>query len=221
MHKIFFGETMTSSFKVNGLFAGKPQPLGPRGAPSSIVKSAVNTLTVNIDSTDEDEQANLRLHGGPEKVLHQFCPTNYLTLAKHFPDGEFSVGSIGENISVEGMDDATVCIGDIWQFGDVELQVSAPRAPCNKISLRYGIANLDRFVGERGITGWYYRVIKTGTISVGDTVTLLHREPDTVDVHTLMQCAHTKVDAALAARLAALPTLDDEWRLKCEKIANK
>jgi MOSC domain-containing protein YiiM len=212
---------MPSSFEVNGLFAGKPQPLGPRGAPSSIVKSPVNVLTVNIDGTEEDQQANTRLHGGPEKVLHQFSPNHYLTLAKHFPDGDFIVGSIGENISVEGMDDTTVYIGDVWKFGDVELQISAPRAPCSKISQRYGIPNLDRFVGERGMTGWYYRVKKTGTISCGDAVTLLHRESDTTNVHTLMQCAHTKADKQLAAKLAGLPTLDDEWRLKCEKIANK
>ncbi|WP_338519099.1 MOSC domain-containing protein [Alteromonas gracilis] len=212
---------MPSSFKVSGLFAGKPQPLGPRGAPSSIVKSPVSFLTVNIDGTDEDQQANTRLHGGPEKVLHQFSPAHYFTLAKHFPDGNFTVGSIGENLSVEGMDDTTVYLGDVWQFGDVELQISAPRAPCSKISQRYGIPNLDRFVGERGMTGWYYRVKKTGVISLNDTVTLVHREPDTINVHTLMQCAHTKTDKQLAAKLASLPTLDDEWRLKCEKIANK
>jgi len=212
---------MSSTFTVNALFAGKPQPLGPRGAPSSIVKSAVDSLTVHVDRTEEDEQANKRLHGGPEKVLHQFNPTNYLTLRKHFPEGDFSSGSIGENISVDGMDDATVYIGDVWKFGDVELQVSAPRAPCNKISQRFDIPNLDRFVGERGITGWYYRVIKTGKINVGDPVTLLHREDNTVNVHTLMQCAHTKTDSALADKLAKLDVLDDEWREKCRKIAHK
>ena len=119
------------------------------------------------------------------------------------------------------MDDATVYIGDIWKFGDVELQVSAPRAPCSKISQRFNIPNLDRFVGERGITGWYYRVIKTGAIHVGDEVTLLHREDDTVNIHTLMQCAHTKADKALAGKLAQLTVLDDEWREKCAKIALK
>ena len=59
---------MSATFTVNALFAGKPQPLGPRGAPSSIMKSPVDSLTVHMDGTDEDEQANKRLHGGPEKV---------------------------------------------------------------------------------------------------------------------------------------------------------
>ena len=209
-----------SECKVNALFAGQPSPLGPRGAPSSIVKESVSQLTVHTDKTDEDLQANKRLHGGPEKVLHQYNPTNYLTLRKHFPEGEFAAGSIGENLSVEGMDDATVFIGDIWQFGEVQLQVSAPRAPCSKISQRFGISNLDRFVGERGITGWYYRVLKTGVIYPNDEVRLIKRQDNTVSVHQLMQCAHTKTDKALAATLSSLTVLDDEWRLKCEKIAN-
>ena len=69
---------MDAVFTVNGLFAGRAQPLGPRGAPSCIVKSAVASLSVREDGTDEDDQANKRLHGGPEKVLHQFAPINYL-----------------------------------------------------------------------------------------------------------------------------------------------
>ncbi|MDO6568529.1 MOSC domain-containing protein [Alteromonas sp. 1_MG-2023] len=212
---------MPSPLKVDALFAGQPHPLGPRGAPSSIVKSAVTQLTVHLDSTDEDQQSNKKLHGGPEKVLHQFSPLHYFTLRKHFPDGEFAPGTIGENISVDGMDDATVYIGDVWKFGEVVLQVSAPRAPCSKISQRFNIPNLDRFVGERGITGWYYRVLETGVINVGDTVELVSRDENTVNVQTLMQCAHTKTDAALAAKLVNLTTIDDEWREKCARIVKK
>ncbi|ANB25222.1 sulfurase [Alteromonas stellipolaris] len=212
---------MSSPVKVDALFAGQPQPLGPRGAPSSIVKSAVSQLTVHLDCTDEDQQSNKKLHGGPEKVLHQFSPLHYFTLRKHFPDGKFEPGSIGENISVDGMDDATVYIGDVWKFGEVVLQVSAPRAPCSKISQRFNIQNLDRFVGERGITGWYYRVLETGVINVGDSVTLVSREDDTVNVQTLMRCAHTKTDVELATKLANLAIIDDEWRDKCARISRK
>jgi MOSC domain-containing protein YiiM len=212
---------MLTQFTVDALYAGSPAPLGPRGAKTSIVKTPVNALTVHSTHTDEDTQTNKRLHGGPEKVLHQYSPINYLTIKKHFPEGDFLPGTIGENISVDGMDDTTVFIGDIWQFGNVELQVSAPRAPCNKINQRYNIANLDRFVGERGITGWYYRVLKTGVIKVGDDVRLLHRENDTVNIQTLMQCAHTKTDTALALTLSKLTVLDEEWRQKCEKISRR
>lgn len=212
---------MPPVMNVAALFAGKPQPLGPRGALSSFVKSSVTKLTVHDDHTEEDEQSNKKLHGGPEKVLHQFSPDHYATLQKCFPDGQFQPGSMGENISVQGMEDSTVYIGDVWKFGDVVLQVSAPRAPCSKISQRFGIPNLDRFVGERGITGWYYRVLETGIIQVGDSVELIRREQTTVDVHTLMQCTHTKYDVLLAEKLASLTVIDDEWRDKCQRIVNR
>ena len=212
---------MSSVFKVDALFAGTPQPLGPRGALSSIVKAPISYITVHEEYTDEDEQANKKLHGGREKVLHQFSPAHYPMLKEHFPTGQFNVGSIGENISVQGMDDTNVYIGDIWKFGEVILQVSAPRAPCNKISQRFNIANLDRFLGERGNTGWYYRVLQTGVIHTGDAVSLAHREENTVNVQTLMQCAHAKEDVLLASKLAQLNVIDDEWRDKCSRIVKR
>ncbi len=206
---------------VLALYAAKPQPFGPRGAPSSIIKSPVPLLSVNKDGTEQDEQGNKKLHGGPEKVLHQFSLKNYELLRTQYPENPFEAGSIGENMLVEGMDDDNVYIGDTWQFGEVILQVSAPRAPCNKISHRFGIKNLDRFVGEHGATGWYYRVLQTGSIHVKDKVTLLERPDISVSVKDLMQCTFTKTDPDAARAYTALPVLDDEWRMKCEKIAAK
>ena len=147
---------------IEALYAAKPVPFGPRGAPSAIQKQPVPFLTVLTSGTEEDEQGNKKLHGGPEKVLHQFSHRGYERLSEAFPEGNFVPGTIGENLIVEGMDDTNVFIGDVWQMGEIVVQVGAPRAPCNKISQRFDIKNLDRFVGNEGITGWYFRVIETG-----------------------------------------------------------
>lgn len=207
--------------KINALFAGKPQPLGPRGSPSSIVKHPVEQLDVSFTGTVQDEQANKKLHGGPEKVLHQYGPAAYSTLQSTYAEGTFHPGTIGENISVEGMEDDNVFVGDQYQMGEVILEVSAPRAPCNKISHRFGIANLDRFVGQQGLTGWYYRVIKQGTLRVGDTVKRLHRPIDSVSIKDLVTCVFSKTPHPHAAGYAQLKPLDDEWREKCAKVAAK
>jgi MOSC domain-containing protein YiiM len=206
-----------------GLYAGHPQPLGPRGSLSSIVKHPVTELTVNTDGTDEDQQANLRLHGGPEKVLHQYSTASYAILINHFPElaSYAEPGSIGENISVPDMHDTDVCIGDIYQMGSVSLQVSSPRAPCNKISQRFGIKNLDRFVGQQGITGWYYRVLETGSIRVGDSVQRVFRPKHTVSVADLMRAVYDPACAQFAQHYSQLAMVDDEWRGKCAKIAAK
>ncbi len=205
--------------KIIGLYAGKPRPFGPRGAPSSIIKSPVTQLTVNKTGTLEDEQGNKKLHGGPEKVLHQYSVQNYDLLKQHFPQGKFDFGSIGENLLVSGMQDANVYIGDRYQVGEVILQVNAPRSPCNKISHRYGIANLDRFVSQQQITGWYYRVEQSGVIRLDSSVILLSRVDDAVSVKEMVRCLFVTKDSKQALAMSQHEGLDPEWRTKLERLA--
>ena len=209
--------------KIVALYAGKPTPLGPRNALSAICKQPVQLLTVHSERTDKDEQANKRLHGGPEKVLHQYSLDGYSLIARHYPAliGKAVAGSIGENITVEGMTDENVYIGDVYALGDVIVQVGAPRAPCNKINQRFDTPNLDRFTGNHGITGWYYRVIQTGVIRVGDTVTLENRPLRSVSVGQLTRSVYNPEHFANARQLAELNVLDDEWREKCHKAISK
>ncbi len=202
-----------------GLYAGKPRPFGPRGAPSSIIKTPVSQLSVSKTGTLEDEQGNKKLHGGPEKVLHQYSVHNYDILKLHFPHVAFDYGSIGENMLVAGMQDDNVYIGDRYQVGEVILQVNAPRSPCNKISYRYGIANLDRFVSQQQITGWYYRVEQPGIITSDSSVTLLSRVEDAVSVKDMVACLFVNKDKELALSLAAHDGLDPEWREKFIRLA--
>lgn len=208
---------------IAALFAGKPAPLGPRKALTAICKQPVEQLTVHQTHTDEDEQANKRLHGGPEKVLHQFSLNSYTLIQQHYPAlmDEAIAGSIGENISVEGMDDSNVMIGDVYAFGEVIAQVGAPRAPCNKINQRFNTPNLDRFTGNQGITGWYYRIKQTGVIKVGDQVKLIERPEHSVSVADLMRAVYNPEYFAKASQYVDLAVVDDEWRQKCEKAIAK
>jgi len=210
--------------QVDALFAGKPAPFGPRNSPSSIIKTSVPFLTVSFDGTEEDEQGNKKLHGGPEKVLHQYGLPGYRQLAKAYPSlsDNFIPGSIGENLTVEGMDDTRVLVGDIYKMGDVVLQVSAPRAPCNKISHRFGEKNMDRFVGKLGITGWYYRVLETGVLLQNAEVSLLERPSESVSIHDLVTAIFAEqASCDDLAYYSSLEVLDQEWRDKCKQKAKR
>ncbi|MDM7859075.1 MOSC domain-containing protein [Alteromonas sp. ASW11-36] len=200
---------------INQLFAAKPIPFGPKGAPSSIAKHPVESLTVYYDGTDEDEQGNKKLHGGVEKVLHQYSLASYTLFQQHFPDEatKFVPGSIGENISVVGMDDTNVRIGDVYRMGNVVLQVGSPRVPCNKISHRFGIDGLDRFVNQHAISGWYYRVLQTGEIKVGDKVELEATDSSSMTIAEFMKCVNDRnASSEQLTRAANLLDLDPEWR---------
>lgn len=209
--------------QVAALYAGNPAPLGPRKALSAICKQPAYFLTVHQDRTNEDTQANKRLHGGPEKVLHQYSLAGYELIKQHYPAlaEQAIAGTIGENITVEGMTDENVMIGDVYTFGEVVVQVGAPRAPCTKINQRFNSPNLDRFTGNHGITGWYYRVLQTGIIHTGDCVSLESRPAQTVSVGELMRSVYNPDYFARASDYVGLEVLDDEWRGKCEKAMAK
>ncbi|WP_218353861.1 MOSC domain-containing protein [Alteromonas lipotrueiana] len=203
------------------LYAGQPAPLGPRQSLSAFVKQASPQLTVEKSGTVEDQQANTKLHGGPEKVLHQYSFEGYSVLQQAYPALSFESGMMGENLLVKGMSDTNVFIGDVYQMGEVVVQVSAPRAPCVKICHRFEQSGIDKFVGVQGITGWYYRVRQPGVLYPEDKVQLLERPEHSVSVAALMQCVFDKRCAGKAAALSSLEVLDDEWRGKCARAARK
>jgi len=205
---------------VDALFAGKPQAFGPRQSPSSIIKQPFEQLHIEIDGAVEDEQGNKKLHGGPEMAMHQYSQESYERLQKQFPTiaHKLVVGSIGENISAGQMNDNNVFIGDTYRIGTVVLQVNSPRAPCVKINQRYDIKNMDLFIAEHGITGWYYRVIETGVMQIGDTISLEHRLQKTLSISDIMRLVRSKDDykaeKADARKIKALAT---EWVRKLNK----
>ncbi len=213
--------------KVTGLFAGKPQAFGPNNSPSSIIKLPHSTLNVLTDGALEDEQGNKKLHGGPQMALHQFSLSGYETLTKHFTklSDSFVPGSIGENISAPDMHDENVFIGDVYAVGETLLQVSSPRAPCSKINHRYGQKKIDLYILEKGITGWYFRVLQEGKIQTGDTIQLIERNEQPVCIRSLMHISKApegihfsknQIEDALHT-----PGLAPEWQDKLRRVLVK
>ncbi|MFT6330679.1 MAG: MOSC domain-containing protein YiiM [Bermanella sp.] len=205
---------------VDALFAGKPQAFGPRQSPSSIIKLPFEQLHIELNGAIEDEQGNKKLHGGPEMAMHQYSQKSYEILKKQFPyiAQNLLFGSIGENISAPTMDDETVFIGDTYRIGSVVLQVNSPRAPCVKINQRYGVRNMDLFISEQRITGWYYRVIETGRMKVGDNITLEHRLQSTKSISDIMRLVRSK-DKNIPEKVeaSAINGLAAEWVRKLKK----
>lgn len=163
---------------ITAFYQGTPQPLGPQGRPSAIVKARVNgPVRITFDGLPDDQQADLKHHGGPDKAIHQFAQQDYETLAEHFPAlaHKLQPGTIGETLSTETLHGDNVCIGDIWQLGTARIQVSEPRKPCWKINSRYEESGLVKVIDSQALTGWYYRVLDEGEAAAGDAMVLLER----------------------------------------------
>ncbi|MBQ0720741.1 MAG: MOSC domain-containing protein [Gammaproteobacteria bacterium] len=169
---------------IQGLYCGQSQILQPGNEATGIFKKPVSQVAVDELGIKGDVQVDKRYHGGPDKALHQYSLASYRRIVAAYPDldGVAVPGSMGENISIGEMAEATVCIGDIYRFGAVLVQVSEPRRPCWKINTKFEHNDLSEFIEHERITGWYYRVLEAGDISVGDGAALLERPNPRVNI---------------------------------------
>lgn len=200
------------------LFIGGVQPLPESGRPTGIYKQAVSApLELGELGFAGDQQADLRVHGGPEKAVHLYPSRHYARLAERFPAlaGQLVPGSLGENLSTPDLSEADVRLGGIWRLGDARLQICQPRSPCWKIDERFATEGIAAFIAEQGLTGWYWRVLTPGRVAPGDE---LSPEAPAADAYTLaaaMAVWHSHRPAlAELERLAATPGIAAQWRQK-------
>ena len=157
---------------------GRAAPLGPDNVPSGFVKSSVDgPVAVGRLGLVGDEQADLTVHGGPDKAVYAYGAAHYPDWAAEHPQHTalFVPGGFGENLTIDGLVEADLCVGDVHRIGSARLQVCQPRQPCFKFALRFGDNRLPKAMVRNGRAGWYYRVIEEGAIRADDAVELLDR----------------------------------------------
>ncbi|MGB0126013.1 MAG: MOSC domain-containing protein [Rhodocyclaceae bacterium] len=190
---------------IDQVFVGTRQSLPPEGQPTGMYKRPVaGPVDLGREGLAGDVQADRRVHGGPEKALHHYPAEHYATLTAVFPAAADALvpGSLGENVTTLGLVEDAVCVGDVFRLGTARIQVSQPRSPCWKIDCKFAATGMARFIAEKGITGWYYRVLETGRIGPGDGLELLDRNVDPVTLSRLWR-----------AQLERRPALDELQRL--------
>lgn len=159
---------------VRRLQVGEALPFAREQA-SAINKQAVDRVTVTTTGCVGDEQADQFFHGGQLQAVHQMPEAVYNLIRGGFPATTVQEGMLGENLIVSGMAEANVCIGDIYGIGTVQLQVTRPRRPCWKIDAQLNTRGVAKFLQDHGCVGWYYRVLRTGDLQLGDECRLLAR----------------------------------------------
>ena len=194
---------------VASLQVGRIAPLGPEGVPSGFVKRAVTrpvaTGTLGLAG---DEQADLSVHGGPDKAVYAYAASRYPTWAEAFPPlaGRFVGGSMGENLTVTGLDEDNLCVGDVHRIGTALLQVCQPRQPCFKLALAFGEPRLGKHMVRSGHSGWYYAVVREGELGPGDAVERMERpNPDFAFARLVTIVNRGDATPDELARLAEMP----------------
>jgi MOSC domain-containing protein YiiM len=174
------------------------------------VTHRVMMRTLNLDG---DRQADLSVHGGPEKAVYVYPSEHYDFWKRELPDMDLPWGVFGENFTTTGLLETEVNIGDKFRIGMAEVMVTQPRMPCYKLGIRFGRPDIiKRFlVSER--TGFYLSVLKEGEVGAGDEIELLERNGagvKVVDVTRLYGSDKDNVD--VLRRLIALEELPESWR---------
>lgn len=204
------------------IFIGGLSALPNSGRPTGMFKQQVSgPLELGPEGFIGDQQADRRVHGGPEKAVHLYPAAHYAKLAKRFPEAASQLvpGSLGENISCAELDESSVRIGDIYLLGNARLQVCQPRNPCWKIDDRFNADSMAAFIAETNLTGWYWRVVQTGSVQPGATLELDEAAPSALSLAaamTLWQEHRPQPDDL--EQLAATPGIASGWQ---EKILNR
>ncbi len=196
--------------QAKALFIGEPRSIS--GTPTSIQRESVELMHVYADSIQGDRVANTKHHGGPNRVLHHFPAEHYNTLSRLRPDLRFAPGMIGENLSTDGLTEANVCVGDVFQIGEVKGVVTEPRKPCATINLRWATTGLARVVQENLLLGWFYRILEPGTIRVGDSLELIDRPFPGLSLRSCADALLLRPNPDALQRMVSNPLLSDGWR---------
>lgn len=210
---------MTVLGTVHTVLRGTAQPLshldGRPGGLSAIAKSAVaGAVHAGPLGLEGDMQADLRVHGGPDKALHQYPYEHYAAWQSELGDlaALDQCGAFGENLSSIGMTEQTLCLGDVVRLGSVTLVLTQTRQPCWKLNSRFGRADMARRVQTTGRTGWYWKVQESGSLQAGDAMFLLERPYPEWPLTRVLQALYQRcLERDELQALAALP-LPPSWQ---------
>jgi len=160
-----------------------------------------------------DKQADLSVHGGPYKAVYAYPVEHYVYWRNELPDEELPWGIFGENLTMEGLHESAVRIGDRYRVGTAELIVTQPRVPCYKLGIRFGRPEMvKRFLNSRR-SGFYFAVAEEGELTVGDSIELVAREANSLTVADINNLyTFEKNDREMLQRAVQLKALPDTWR---------
>lgn len=212
-----------TSVPVLALLAGKARYLA-RGEASAIAKSPVpGPVKIGFLGLEGDEQADLRVHGGPDKALHHYPHDHYARWSERMTGEPLlaAPGAFGENVATLGLVEDQVCIGDRFRLGSALIEVSQGRQPCWKQGVRLHWTALPATMVKERRSGWYYRVIEEGIAAPGDTLSMVERPlPDwTVKrVFGLLVAGDHRKDPGALTELAGMELLFAGWRCRAAEL---
>ena len=143
------------------------------------VNQAVNVTEMGIEG---DRQADLQVHGGYDKAVYAYSHKHYQYWSDELGEIYTDYGLVGENLTVDDLDEKEINIGDVLEIGNTRLQVSQPRIPCYKVGIKMNKREFPKIFSKSGLLGSYLRVMQKGVINIGDEIKIIRNENYTMSI---------------------------------------
>lgn len=215
--------------RIESIQTGQPRTMGNPNASESLdglwtsaiwkepVEGRVSAGALGLSG---DSQVYKKGHGGPERALLWYPIEHYQDWRSEWATKDVGPGGFGENLTVSGLSERSVCVGDLFQLGELRVEVSGPREPCLNLVRRFRRPDVIERVVATDRSGWYVRVLNEGWLERGLAIALVDRP---YPQWTIARAARVKRErsrnTAEARLLASCGALLADWRTKLGVVA--
>lgn len=172
---------------------GEPRTINWKGkeVTTGIFKYPVDHgIFLGSEDVENDHVIDRRYHGGIDKACYLYPADHYKYWQNRYPDLELPWGIFGENLTVEGLHEAEVNVGDVFKIGEAVVQATQPRQPCFKLEFRFNDNRIVKQFIDSGYSGVYVRVIEKGHVKTGDSMQLIERK-QSLTIHKVYELLYT------------------------------
>jgi MOSC domain-containing protein YiiM len=174
------------------------------------VEGRVNLRTLNLDG---DRQADLTVHGGPDKAVYAYSMEHYDYWHGIFPDLPIPIGMFGENLTVERLIETEVNVGDVFRIGSATVIATQPRMPCYKLGVKFGRMDVLKKFLASGHSGIYFRVLKEGEGAAGDSIVQIREDSNRITISDIVRLySSEREDLQTMRRAVKVEALPKGWK---------
>jgi MOSC domain-containing protein YiiM len=174
------------------------------------VEGRVNLRTLNLDG---DRQADLTVHGGPDKAVYAYSMEHYDYWHGIFPDLPIPIGMFGENLTVERLIETEVNVGDVFRIGSATVIATQPRMPCYKLGVKFGRMDVLKKFLASGRSGIYFRVLKEGEGAAGDSIVQIREDSNRITMSDIVRLySNEREDLQTMRRAVKVEALPKGWK---------
>src|SRR5262249_5725112 len=166
-----------------------------------------------------DGQGDLAGHGGEHRAVFVYQIDSYSYWQKQLGRSDFVHGQFGENFTVDGLSDQTVCIGDRYRIGGALFEVTQPRVTCYRVGIRMNEPQMAALLVAHGRPGFYFRVLEEGEVEAGDEIVQVATDPECMTVFEITALLYMpEHPRSQLERALRIPALSAGWRASFQAL---